>query len=175
MPYCPFCGADVEPESHYCLKCGKELPEKAVPEKGVPTWEPAPTEPSRRPEPRPPVTYRPLYQPKPYHPAMKAPLGERCVALIVDDAIGTIVPFVGWVYGIIKDGIRDGQSLGKGVMGLRVVDFQTGMPATMGQSFMRNCCPGCIDGCCCYLVALMDQDGRRIGDQVAGTVVILDK
>ena len=164
MRYCPFCGTEVDEDSIYCLKCGKKIPEKA-PSKGVPVWEPTPTGPS------PQVTYRPLYQPRPYHIGMKAPIGERCIALIIDDIINQFC----CVYNCIKDGIREGQSIGKGLMGMRVVDFQTGMPATMNQSFIRNCCPGCLDGCCCYLIGLMDKDGRRIGDQAAGTVVILDQ
>ncbi|UCG90607.1 MAG: RDD family protein [Candidatus Heimdallarchaeota archaeon] len=169
MRYCPFCGAEVDEDSLYCLNCGKKLPEKPI--KGVTAWETPPTEPYPPAEPAQPVTYRPLYQPRPYHPGMKAPMGERCIALIIDDVINYFCCF----YNFIKDGIREGQSIGKGLMGMRVVDFQTGMPATIGQSFIRNCCPGCLDGCCCYLVALMDQDGRRIGDQAAGTVVILDQ
>ncbi len=176
MPkFCPFCGAEVDEDSLYCLNCGKKLPEKPV--KGVSAWETTPTQPYPS-APAQPVTYRPLYQPRPYHPSMKAPMGERCIAYLIDGAISSIFTYVcgiGIIYTIIKDGIRDGKSLGKGLMGLRVVDFQTGMPATIGQSFIRNCCPGCLDGCCCYLVALTDQDGRRIGDQAAGTVVILDK
>jgi uncharacterized RDD family membrane protein YckC len=177
MSFCPYCGAEVQPDSLYCLNCGKKLPEKKKTPTGVADWETTPTyQPTYQPAPS--VTYKPLYQPKPYHPALKAPMGERCIALLIDNAISSIFSYVfcvGFIYDIIKDGIREGQSIGKGLMGLRVVDFQTGMPATMGQSFIRNCCPGCLDGCCCYLVALIDQDGRRIGDQAAGTVVILDK
>lgn len=102
---------------------------------------------------------------------MKAPLGERCVALIVDDVINTFCCF----YIIIKDGIREGQSIGKGLFQLRVVDYSTGLPGTIGQSFIRNCLCGWLDICCCYLSALMDEDGRRIGDHIAGTVVIIDR
>ena len=174
MAFCPFCGAEVQEDSLYCLNCGKKLPEKR-PSPGVAAWEPTPAQPSYTPRPAQPVTYKPLYQPRPYHPSMKAPLGERCVGRLVDDLIAGFIPYCGCIYTAVQDGIREGQSLGKGLMGLRVVDFQTGMPATIGQSFIRNCCPGCLDGCCCYLVALIDEDGRRIGDQAAGTVVILDK
>ncbi|MFX0013772.1 MAG: RDD family protein [Promethearchaeota archaeon] len=175
MRYCPFCGAEVDNDSIYCLNCGKKLPERPV--KGVPAWKTTPSEPSFAPRPVQPITYRPLFQPRPYHPAMKAPCGERAVGYLIDSAISGILSWfaIGFVYSCVKDGIREGQSLGKGLMRLRVVDIQTGMPATIGQSFIRNCCPGCLDGCCCYLVALIDQDGRRIGDHAAGTVVILDQ
>lgn len=82
---------------------------------------------------------------------------------------------IGWLYDAIKDGVREGQSVGKGMLGLRVVDYHTGVPATIYQSFLRNCIGNCIDVSCCYLVAFIDKDGRRIGDQIAGTVVIQDK
>lgn len=179
MRYCPFCGAEVDDDSLYCLSCGKKLPDKAIPDKGVAAWEAPPREPAYAPRPGPPVSYaKPMFRPRPYHPSMKAPIGERCVALLIDDVITSLitsVACVGFIYTAVKDGIREGQGVGKQLMGLRVVDFQTGMPATIGQSFIRNCCPGCLDGCCCYLVALIDQDGRRIGDQTAGTVVIKDQ
>lgn len=167
MRYCPYCGAEVDEDSIYCLKCGKKFPEKTPP-KGEPAWEPRPTGSD------PQVTYHTLYQSKPYHIGMKAPLGERCIASLLDDAVEYFIPCFGCVYGCIKDGIREGQSLGKGFMGLRVIDFQTGIPATIGQSAIRNLC-GCLDVCTCYLAVLIDQDGRRIGDKLAGTVVILDQ
>lgn len=177
MAFCPFCGAEVEPDSLYCLNCGKKIPEKRPPT-GVAAWETTPKQPTYTPRPAQPVTYKPLYQPKPYHPSMKAPMGERCIAYLADSVVSAVITSfsgLGCVYTAIKDGIRDGQGLGKGLMNMRVVDFQTGMPATIGQSFIRNCCPGCLDNCCCFLVALIDQDGRRIGDHAAGTVVILDQ
>jgi len=43
MRYCPFCGAEVDEDSLYCLNCGKKLPEKPV--KGVEAWEIPPTQP----------------------------------------------------------------------------------------------------------------------------------
>lgn len=49
------------------------------------------------------------------------------------------------------------------------------MPETIGQSFIRNYLCGCLDISCCYLVAIIDDDGRRIGDHLAGTVVIKDR
>lgn len=172
MPkFCPFCGEEVDPDSIYCLNCGKKLPERAEPVKGVPSWEIPPT-PAQPAYPRgPPVAVS--YIPKPYHPSMstKNVMVERCVALIIDDFINQIC----CIYGIFKDGIRDGQSIGKGIMNMRVIDFQTGEPATIGQSCIRNCLCGWLDGCCCYLYAFIDQDGRRIGDHIAGTVVILDQ
>lgn len=104
-----------------------------------------------------------------------ADLLERCIALLIDDAIAAFIPCVGFIYTWVKDAINDGRSVGKSFMGLRVVDFQTGIPASLEQSFVRNCCPGCLDGCFCYLTALLDENGRRIGDRAAGTIVIQDR
>lgn len=81
---------------------------------------------------------------------------------------------LGWLYEVGKDYIREGRSIGKGIMGLRVIDFNTGMPATISQSFIRNCVCACVDASCCFLAAIIDEDGRRIGDHVAGTVIIRD-
>jgi uncharacterized RDD family membrane protein YckC len=108
---------------------------------------------------------------------MKAPIGERCIALLIDSAIGTILTYVciGIFYDCFKDGIREGQSFGKGLMNLRVVDYYSGSPATLGQSFIRNCVCGWLDAVCCFLVVFLNTEGRRIGDQVAGTIVILDR
>ncbi|MHA2225155.1 MAG: zinc-ribbon domain-containing protein [Candidatus Hodarchaeales archaeon] len=164
MVFCPFCGSSIDEESIYCLNCGKELPKKSKTIRG-------PTPPTYQPKPSHQVGYRPIYQPRPFHPGMKAPMGERFIALLVD---GVITNFC-CLYDPIKDGIREGVSVGKGIMNLRVIDFNTGMPATIGQSIVRNCLCGWLDGCCCYLAAFIDENGRRIGDQVAGTVVILDQ
>ena len=98
----------------------------------------------------------------------QAPCGERCVASLIDDIIVTLIPVAGWVYACIKDGVRDGQSIGKGMMGLRVVNFNTGQPATISNSCLRNffmCCP-------CLL--LVTAGRRRFGDYVGGTIVIKD-
>ena len=174
--YCPFCGEEVDPDSIYCLNCGKKLPDRAAPAKGAPSWDTPPEQPPYQRGPQ--ASYSSIYVPRPYHPSMKAPFGERCIAYLLDSVVSSILTYclcIGCVYVIIKDSIRDGQSVGKGFMNLRVVDYQTGMPATVGQSCIRNCLCGWLDGLCCYLAMFFDTDGRRLGDQIAGTVVILDK
>jgi hypothetical protein len=175
VKYCPNCGEETDQDSIYCLNCGKKLPESGAAKPPAPGWETPQQPPAPRPYQAP--GYKPIYQPQPYHPSMKAPMGERCVALLVDNFISGLLSYVciGIFYECMKDGIRDGQSFGKGLMNLRVVDYNTGLPATIGQSFIRNCLCGWIDVCCCYLVALLSDDGRRIGDNIAGTIVILDR
>ncbi len=169
VKFCPSCGQETDPDSLYCLKCGKKLPESdfAPADKGKAEQRVPPQAPTYQPS-----SYQQEFQPRPYHPSMKAPLGERCVAYLVDYFINQ---FTCGIYGCVKDGIRDGQSIGKGLMNLRVVDYNTGQPATIGQSFLRNCLCGFVDGCVCYCPMFVSEDGRRIGDHGAGTIVILDK
>ena len=176
VKYCPNCGEETDPDSIYCLSCGKKLPESGTAKPSTPGWQ-TPRQPPT-PGPYQAPGYRPVYQAQPYHPSMKAPIGERCVSYLVDNFITSCLLYaccIGVIYACVKDGIRDGQSFGKGLMNLRVVDYNTGMPATIGQSFIRNCLCGSVDQMCCYLFALCSEDGRRIGDHVAGTVVIIDR
>ncbi len=179
MPYCPNCGSEVELDSIYCGSCGTRLTST--------------TAPKHKPSIREPTRSRELYPPKPtqpppflaspeYKPHLRyteAPCLERCCAYCIDDCITNILSCFcycpGIWYGTAKDSIREGQSYGKGAFGLRVVDYETGMPATCEQSCIRNCVCGCIDPCCCYLMVLVDEEGRRIGDHMAGTIVILDQ
>ena len=176
VKYCPNCGEETDEDSIYCLNCGKKLPDKGVEKPSTSEWQTARQPPAPRPYQA--SGYKPVYQPQPYHPSMKAPIAERCVGYLVDNFIGSLLVYVcgiGCFYNCFKDGIREGQSFGKGLMNLRVVDYNTGLPATIGQSFIRNCVCSFLDGCSCYLFAFLSEDGRRIGDHVAGTIVIVDR
>ncbi|MHA2202573.1 MAG: RDD family protein [Candidatus Hodarchaeales archaeon] len=183
MPYCEFCGTEIDRDSVFCKKCGKKVHRKRDTYQDIFTSK---AETSRQyQEERSSIKegYQQIFHDKPISPVTQrltwvgrdAPISDRCIALLIDDAIASFIPCFGFIYTWFKDSIREGQSIGKSFMGLRVVDFQTGIPASCEQSFIRNCCPGCFDGCCCYLTALMDENGRRIGDRAAGTIVILDQ
>ncbi len=152
LPFCSNCGAEITPDTKYCPKCGIKLDIKPI------STTDRIAGPSK------------IYTPRPYHPSMKAPLVERFVASLVDGVINNVC----CLYECFKDGIRDGQSIGKGLLDLRVIKFETGEPATVEDSLVRNCFCGCIDFCCCYITVLLDADGRRFGDHMAGTVVIKD-
>ena len=133
--------------------------------------------PSKLPDQRSPA-YLYITQPYFYRSGDKAPLRGRLIALLIDSCIVgglTYAICLGWLYQAGKDYIREGQSFGKGLMGLRVIDYNTGMPATVYQSFIRNCLCSCVDASCCCLAAVIDENGRRVGDHVAGTVVIIDQ
>jgi uncharacterized RDD family membrane protein YckC len=97
-----------------------------------------------------------------------APCGSRCVAAIVDSFLNFIP-----CYGCWKDGIRDGQSFGKGLMGLRVIKVHSDSGATCSDSCLRNCTNAiCPIGYCLIFVSDKNQ---HLGDNIAGTMVIEDK
>ena len=77
---------------------------------------------------------------------------------------------LGFGYFLMRDGFRKG-SPGKRVCGLRVVDARSGEPCRPLQSLVRNLILiviGAVD----LVVPFFRSDGRRIGDTVAGTVVV---
>ena len=101
---------------------------------------------------------------------------------------------------LIRDTLLDGQSPGKKVMNLRAVNYATGARVTQEESIKRNIVYGAggLVGVIGYLplgwllalpasLALLalcvyeiyvwwtDKEGRRWGDQFAGTAVISDK
>jgi uncharacterized RDD family membrane protein YckC len=81
-------------------------------------------------------------------------------------------------YNFTKDGHDEGRSIGKRAMGLRVVNIKTNKPCSMGESSLRavmlmvlNMVP-LVGGLIEPLAILIQRDGRRVGDKVAGTQVI---
>jgi uncharacterized RDD family membrane protein YckC len=77
---------------------------------------------------------------------------------------------LGFGYFLMRDGLRKG-SPGKRICGLRVVDARTGEPCRPLQSVVRNLLLLVI-GAFDLLVPFFRKDGRRLGDTVAGTVVV---
>ena len=82
------------------------------------------------------------------------------------------------VYAFIKDGLGNGQSLGKRVMGLKVVKVSDGGKCTIALSALRALV-GTLIGllpCIGYFIepimVLATDDGRRLADRAAGTMVI---
>ncbi len=83
-----------------------------------------------------------------------------------------LVVFVG--YHVVFEGMG-GQTPGKRMLGVVVVDRRSGEPIGFGQSLLRNLLR-IVDGFFYYalgLVVMLASDRRqRIGDHVAGTVVV---
>ncbi|MFX0184745.1 MAG: RDD family protein [Candidatus Hodarchaeota archaeon] len=93
-----------------------------------------------------------------------APCMQRCIAFCIDGCFNFLPCYFFW-----KDKIRQGQSFGKGLFGLRVVNFSDGKPITLSNSCLRNFC------FCCPAFSLITRGKRRFGDYVAGTIVIKDR
>lgn len=84
---------------------------------------------------------------------------------------------VTWGYYVVFEGIWDGQTPGKRIMKLRVVQ-DGGFSVTFGASAVRNLLR-VIDGLGVYLVAIVvaltNDSRKRLGDIVAGTFVIKEE
>jgi len=75
----------------------------------------------------------------------KANLGRRIVASLIDGVISLVIGLVPLVGGLVaaafmltRDGLFDGQSPGKRIMGLKVVSMGSGREATYADSIRRN-------------------------------------
>src|SRR5690348_5083174 len=94
------------------------------------------------------------------------------VALLISSIVWAIY------YSFTADGHDNGRSIGKRAMGLMVVNIKTNKPCTMGESSLRALMLGILNAAPLVgsfiepLVILIQRDGRRVGDMVAGTQVI---
>ena len=83
-----------------------------------------------------------------------------------------VATLFGVLYTLLADGLEGGQSIGKRMLGLRVISMATGAPCTFGQSFLRNLLLmilGPIDW-----IFIFGERHQRLGDKAAGTIVIID-
>ena len=97
-------------------------------------------------------------------------LGEAGIGLYL------IVLFVlFWFYPVLFEVLRDGQTIGKRALGLRVVNAN-GTPVTWLASIVRNLMRTVDMLPFCYgfgfVAGLVDRHSRRLGDMVAGTLVV---
>lgn len=129
----------------------------------------------------------------------KATVGSRVLAYLVDAIVGgllSLIPVLGGVlnfgYFLLRDGIGEGQGVGKRLLGIRVVSYPGGRAISYGDSARRNlvfALPALLllipvlgramYGVVMVLVWLMeiylvlrDPEGRRFGDRWAGTMVV---
>ena len=87
-------------------------------------------------------------------------------------ALMLVAALLGALYTLFADGLEGGQSIGKRLVGIRVISLETGAPCTFGQSFVRNLLLmilGPIDW-----IFILGERHQRLGDQAAGTIVVLD-
>lgn len=87
--------------------------------------------------------------------------------------------FLDWGYGATLEALFNGRTLGKRVMGIRVVSDQ-GVPITGSQAVLRNLV-GAVDGLIPFfyltgLTAMMSNSKfQRLGDLAAGTMVVVEE
>ena len=94
------------------------------------------------------------------------------VALLV---IGGVIALVFTIYNVVIRQGRTGYSLGKTVVGIRLVKEGTGQPMGAALCFVRQLAHY-VDGLICYLGwlwPLWDAKNQTIADKIMGTVVIV--
>ena len=116
----------------------------------------------------------------------------KLLDLIIIAAAVEILPkagfFAGLAYILIGDGLFDGRSLGKRVIGLKVVSAESYKPCTFRDSILRNSTFGIgfifykmlwfgwiffiIIAVFEYLILLGSKDSMRLGDEIAKTIVV---
>lgn len=85
-------------------------------------------------------------------------------------ALGMAAVLFSLAYYFLADGLPGGRSIGKRMLGMTVVHAETGLPCTMGQSFVRNvllAVLGPLDW-----VFIFGEQHQRLGDKAAGTIVV---
>jgi len=118
---------------------------------------------------------------------------ERLFAQMIDSIVALMLLFalaflsslapegIAWLFGLsglllfigyllFADSLPDGQSYGKRMIGIAVVDRRTGAPCSPWQSFLRNLLLsvlGFFDW-----VFIFGQNHQRLGDMAAGTIVV---
>lgn len=95
----------------------------------------------------------------------------------LSEIIGGILALFGLLvaifYILCADGSEDGQSYGKRVMGICVIDATSGKPCTFIKSFARNvplAFLGIIDW-----IFIFSEKRQRLGDMLANTIVVRKK
>ncbi len=116
-------------------------------------------------------------------------------ALIFASVLSPIGPAVGLVYSLIADGLMDGRSIGKWLVGIKVIDITTNKPCSIHKSILRNIPFGfavlmfivpviglflfifiglSVVGVETYFL-YTDLGSMRIGDTLADTIVVKNK
>ena len=116
----------------------------------------------------------------------------KILDFILIAAMAEVIPKAGFYAGIsyllISDGLFEGRSIGKFLIGLRVVSAAHDGPCSMRESIVRNAPLGAglllfklpwigwifIAGVSAveFLILLGSKEGRRLGDELAKTAVI---
>lgn len=171
---CPSCGSQVQAGHCYCSACGRPFEEKRDGAR-------LETSPGRR-----------------VDPVEKVGLFRRVLADIIDRWVPC--PFFAYLfppwllvvigYGLLSDGLMEGRSVGKRLLGLRTLCADSLEPCTYGRSFLRNLkwTLAQVAYTSLFLIPLalahdflellfvaFDREGRRLGDRLGGTVVVSEE
>lgn len=118
---------------------------------------------------------------------------SKALDLIIIAAVAEVIPragfFAGFAYLLIGDGLFEGQSLGKKLIGLKVVSLDNEKQCSFRDSILRNCIFGI--GYLLYkipflgwifiltiflfefIILLGSKEKMRLGDEIAKTIVIV--
>ena len=97
------------------------------------------------------------------------------IGFAINDALGYILGFgLGLVYFAYFEGSPSGQTLGKKLLKIRVIDFNTGGPIGFGRAVIRYI-SRILSGLVCYLGylwMLWDREKQTWHDKLGSTVVV---
>ncbi len=116
----------------------------------------------------------------------------KALDFIIIAAMAEVVPkagfYAGLSYLLISDGLFDGRSIGKLLIGLRVVSITNNEPCSMKESIMRNAPLSAglllfklpwigwifmvVIAAVEFLILLGSKNGMRLGDEFARTTVV---
>ncbi len=108
-------------------------------------------------------------------------LGAWLIDLLIVAGIGTLFHFVGWLataaYWLCRDGLFEGQSIGKRLLGLKVVVEPSGARCAWKASVIRNLLwaipvVNFLMGLTGLYYLFTDPAGRHWGDRLAETRVV---
>ncbi|WP_316810996.1 RDD family protein [Pedobacter heparinus] len=110
--------------------------------------------------------------------AFIAAYGNEETLMFTLGIIGALLFFIPIAYQLLKDGFGQGQSYGKKALKLLVIDLETNRPITKSKSFLRNIVSlllgivPLIGNFIEPVMILATDDGRKLGDRAANTMVI---
>lgn len=153
---CASCGKELADTAKFCPGCGMKVenaPGAQAQPQAAPGGQQTPQTPQQQPPAAPPPRQMP---PQQQHgaqqgqspggaPQQQGILGKRILAYLIDVLlmiVASLIPVAGWIavaaYTLCRDALFDGRSVGKKAMGIRVVNIETGQPAQVKDSILRN-------------------------------------
>jgi uncharacterized RDD family membrane protein YckC len=189
---CPRCGTEALPHATHCTRCGQPL----IPPVAPPPfpYQPQPEQPEDWPAPH-GARIAALLADGLFSFLLAIPGFVLIFAVVLslfssfeegqEGAPESLVVLFGLyflavlpsvLYLFCRDGLKGGASWGKRLCGLKVVHLETGLPCTFGRSFLRYMLQlvnlwGIITLIEVVMV-LTREDRRRLGDLIAGTMVV---